>query len=307
MSPIKPVQSIRQQPRGRGKEQAEAEARQKLSRQETAIIAGSGFGIIGLLTLIAWLLLPVSGHIVPFVAVTAWPALTLLAIVYQAVVYRRQWNVMLDSMRQTDRVIDKMQAQLTAVREQTGVMQSSLTETQKMVEHSERGVQIAQQNMEYAQRACVMVVQKTFTRSNGFSLLIENCGNTPALEVSIDAVIGIGAFPPARTDKLENYKHVGLLAPRTQHPYVAELGRELTQEEHEEFDNEFTGPLCCWWITGWIYYRDIFQEKRDYHETDFCFFYGRNSDGVESHTSGNEIKVHRPNYPNYPEKIADPN
>ena len=71
-----------------------------------------------------------------FVAATALPFFTLLAIVYQAVVYRRQWNVMQQSITQTEQVIGKMQLQLNEIQKQSGILDKTLAETAKIAGHS---------------------------------------------------------------------------------------------------------------------------------------------------------------------------
>ncbi len=294
MSLIKHVKPVPQQRSRSGIDDAETSQRQKLTKAEIGIVASSGF--IGLIVLIltAWLLLPLSSHIVPFVVAGAFPLFTLLAVIYQAVVYRRQWNAMLNALKQTDKVIEKMQSQLRVIERQAKAMEESVVETQKLVAHGETSIKVAERNMVYGQRAYIAIVEKSFTET-GFSLMVENSGNTPALEVAVNAIVGIGLFPPELKDSIEGFKHIGLLAPHTRHPYVVKLGRQLSDDEKAEFASEFTGPLCCWWVTGYVFYRDIFQDRpNDYHVTEFCFFYGRKTEGgVEAHSSGNTVKEYQ--------------
>jgi hypothetical protein len=305
MSLIKPVQPVRQQPRRGGVHDAEAEADQKLSRREIAIVASSGIGTIGMLTLIAWLLLPISNHLVPFVVGSALPALTLLAIIYQAIVYRRQWNAMQTALKQTDRVVAKMQAQLNAIREQTSVMQDSLTETQKMAKHSERGVEIAEQSMEYAQRAYVGITRKTGGQT-GFMLTIENSGNTPASDVAIVAVTEPGGSPPKLPEGSEGYTHIGVLAPHVPYEHWMPFKRTLTPEEQKEFNDPVWAEFTHWWVVGLIFYRDVFHRNLgDYRQTEFCFYYDQRTNQILAWTSGNAEKEYRNakqiNQPKYPD------
>ena len=83
------------------------------------LIIGSAVVGTGLLIVLSFWL--VASRI-PFVVGAALPLLTLIAIVYRAVVYHRQWRVMKDNLRQTDRVVDKMQEQLEAMRDQVKIM-----------------------------------------------------------------------------------------------------------------------------------------------------------------------------------------
>ena len=89
-----------------------------LSKRDVQTILLAAGGGLSSLFIIAWLLLPLSAKILPFVLASAWPLLTLIVVAYQAVVYRRQWNAMQDALDQTDRVIDKMQDQWEIMTEQ---------------------------------------------------------------------------------------------------------------------------------------------------------------------------------------------
>jgi uncharacterized membrane protein (GlpM family) len=278
--------------RRRGVNNAETENGQKLSRKEAWIIVSSGVGGILGLFLIAWLLLPISAKIVPFVVAGALPLFTLFAIIYQAVVYRRQWNVMQHTLKQNERVITKMQSQIIATNEQTEVLKKALIESQKQTANSEAGLRITQHGIEHAQRAYVTIVGREFF-GDGFNFVVENSGNTPALEVHVNAIVTTGGFAPKDVGS-EGIVHIGLLAPRVPYTHTVSLGRSLSAAEQEEFENEFTGEFCYWWVTGYIFYRDIFQgDQSNYHVTEFSFYWGEKTNGVRADSSGNGIKEYR--------------
>jgi hypothetical protein len=100
MSIIERVQP-KPQTRGRGNvEQDQAQRSKKLTIAEIGIVCGAGVsGLVGLF-LLAWLVLPLSGSILPFMVASALPLFTLFAVIYQAVVYRRQWNAMQDTLKE---------------------------------------------------------------------------------------------------------------------------------------------------------------------------------------------------------------
>lgn len=75
--------------------------------------------------------------LVPFVVGAALPLFTLFAVIYQAIVYRRQWNVMQDNLIQTERIVEKMQAQLDGIDRQAKAMEDSVIESRTLVAHSE--------------------------------------------------------------------------------------------------------------------------------------------------------------------------
>jgi hypothetical protein len=299
MSIIKPIKPDIQPRRRGGIEDTEAKKNRELSKKEIKAVAGAGIGGLVFLFLIAWLLLPLSAKIIPFVVAAALPLFTLLAVIYQAIVYRRQWNAMQSALKQTDRVIEKMQAQLTAIREQTGVMQNSLTETQKMAKHSERGTEIAKQNMECGQRAYVSITKKELRRG-AFLVYIENSGNTPAREVMVQCVVNAGLWPP-ELSTLTNPPQpslpeitifLGLLAPKSPEQILVPFNRELTAEERANYWDQ--ADIFHWWIRGVISYRDIFHETMmDYRVTKFCFFYDQQAQAVRANSSGNEEEEYR--------------
>lgn len=305
MSLIQPIKLVPQPVRSRGVNDDEARHNEQLSKRDIHYIVGTASGSLLALFLIAWLLLPHSSNIVPFVVVSALPLFTLIAIVYQAVVYRRQWNAMRDSLKQTDKVIGKMQAQLSEIQKQSGIMDNSLVETRNLVKHTERGIEVAEQNAQYAQRAYVTVSKRKIV-DDGFYLTIENSGNTPALDVAVNVITSVG-FEPRELPKevtLKGYTHIGLLAPHTSYEMLVPFEGSVSENEREYFDDPES--QFDWWCTGTIGYRDIFQSDREYNETRFCFYQDRPRMKVQAWVMGNDMKVNRRN-PSYPEKIQDPN
>lgn len=297
MSIIKPTKPGIQPRRQSRIQDTETKEDHELSKKEIKVVAGAGIAGLIFLFLIAWLLLPLSAKIIPFVVAGALPLFTLLAVIYQAIVYRRQWNVMQRSLRQTEQIITKMQSQLVAVNAQTDVMRKSLAESEKMTANAKDGLVIAQTNAEHAQRAYVTVVKCKIERRGdltGFSLTFENSGNTPALEVSADVLIDAGMTEPRMPDgKLtDNYTTLGLLAPRVTETVFFPLGRELTYDEQKDFADPNVD--FHWWCRGFIHYRDIFQrDLGDYWIVDFCFYFDRDSGKTKASSSGNEIKEYR--------------
>jgi hypothetical protein len=89
-------------------------------RADLGMIVSSAVAGLGILIVLSfWLTV---GRI-PFIVGAAVPLFTLIAIIYQAVVYHRQWHVMQDSVQRTDKIIENMQSQLIAMREQSMMAQ----------------------------------------------------------------------------------------------------------------------------------------------------------------------------------------
>ena len=307
MSIIKRVQPI-PQPRRRGEvDNAEAKQRKKLTLAEGGIIASFGVsGLVGLF-LLAWLALPHSSNILPFMVASALPLFTLFAIIYQAVVYRRQWSVMQQSLAKTDKVIEKMQAQLHQSDKQILLGETQMRIAGEAMKISRQGVENAERSSINAQRAYVTITKREMVE-HGFYLTIENSGNTPALDVGVRVTTNVG-FTPQELPKeitLKGSTHIGLLAPHAGYEMLVPFEGSVSESDREYFDDpewQFD-----WWCTGTIMYYDIFQTPHvEYHETNFCFYQDRPRMKVQAWVSGNDMKVHRTSYPNYPEKIPDPN
>jgi hypothetical protein len=253
-----------------------------------AIVGSAVAGLATLIVLSFWL---VAGR-VPFIVGAAVSVFTLIAIIYQAVVYRRQWNVMQQSLRQTEQVITKMQSQIIAARDQTEVLKKALAESEKMTSHTEASIAITQSGIEHAQRAYVTVVKREWG-NNAFVLTLENSGNTPAREVAIDAVVTLafGSFemPAEITDQ---YTALGLLTPRGREVVVFEFDNAISEDDMPHYIDPEWG--LHWYCNGFIMYRDIFQQDLgDYWIIKFCFYFDQFREVIRAESNGNEIEEYR--------------
>jgi ABC-type multidrug transport system fused ATPase/permease subunit len=246
-------------------------------------------GFIALCAIAYWRITEHSFRI-GFLVSSALVFFTLLAIVFQAVVYRRQWHAMRDSLKQTEKMIGKMQGQLAEVRQQTEIMKTSLSHTEALVKHTEQGIKVAERNTRYAQRAYVTVTKREAIET-GFWLTIENSGNTPALDVTVMHAADAGFAAPAMpTWDGGTYISVGMLAPRETYRFFIPYGRTIRADEAEYFNDpkwEYN-----WWCIGQIFYRDIFQSDLiDYRETLFSYCYDRKRQLVQAGSpSENQVK-----------------
>jgi len=268
-SSMRPVQSIVRKKNGREVSSSETDDSQKLSRTDIGIIAGASIGGLTILILIAWLLLPLSGKIVPFIVAGALPLFTLIAIVYQAVVYRRQWNVMQESLTKTDAIIEKMQLQFEAINKQEGHLSVQAEAAKSATAIAQDSLNLNQQNTITTQRAYVSVTER-LTYQEGFILKIENTGNTPALDVVIWFAATQGYSPPKVPENDPRcYISIGLLAPRSSYEVEVEIRDDLSEKKNETLGMEDFN----FWCAGKIWYRDIFQSSDfDGHTTGFCFY-----------------------------------
>jgi len=136
---MNPLQATKQQQRGQDTVRSDKKPDGKRIVAEVGIIGGSAVaGLAGLITIGHRWISTAPAVLVPFVVGAALPLFTLFAIIYQAVVYRRQWNVMQDNLDQTERIVEKMQAQLDGIDRQAKAMEDSVTESRKLVAHSEQ-------------------------------------------------------------------------------------------------------------------------------------------------------------------------
>lgn len=179
---------------------------------------GLALGAIGLLILLLVSYLhPSMAERVKFFTVNALSVLVLVAIVVQAIIYRRQWAVM-ESQRTA------MQLQIAAMEWQAGIseiqaglldkqviaMRDGLAETRKMVEQNERAVNAAEasakhgeETLRISQRAYVGVKLHPILQWNEFAqpvitLFFANTGHTPAKEAELAFEFTIGG---------ETFKH----------------------------------------------------------------------------------------------------
>ena len=146
----------------------------------------------------------------------------------------------------------------------------------------------------YSQRAYVSVTQKVWT-DTGFSIDIENSGNTPAREVLVVWLIDAGGSPPQfaklgdLNPKASDSVNLGLLAPRSPENLFIRCNRSLTPKEEEDYRD--WPDIYHWWVRGQIIYRDVFQDPlTDIRATEFCFFYDQEARAVRAHYEGNEEK-----------------
>jgi len=122
-----------------------------------------------------------------FIAQAVVNVLIFAAILVQALIYRRQWQVMegqwdamQEGLNQTDRVIEKMQGQWDAMESQAKIMKESLAETRAMTKITEQSVEVARQAMVIGTQAYVGVHSLEAHLGNETVILrLENIGRVP--------------------------------------------------------------------------------------------------------------------------------
>lgn len=301
---MRPSEPVAQQRNRHNIDKPQADKTTKIAFTDLGVIGGSALACLTGLIILARLYVNKESILVPFVVAAALPLFTLFAIIYQAVVYRRQWRAMEQALGQTEQVIGQMQAQLAASEKQALIMEGSLDATQKLVEHSEKQARIMEGSLDATQKLvehseasmrAYVTVTKREPSATGFTLTIENSGNTPAIEVAVETVTNADFTPPAlpKEASLEGYTHIGLLAPHASYELPVPFSRNLTEEERTYFEDPTKG--FDWWCTGRITYKDIFQtQDREYNETYFCFYHDRTRRKIQAYVTGNEMKAHRP-------------
>jgi hypothetical protein len=137
-------------------------------------------------------------------------------------------------------------------------LKKALTESEKMTSHTEASIAITQRGIEHAQRAYVTVVKREW-RNNAFVLTLENSGNTPARDVSIDAVVKLafGSFEmPA--ELTGQYRPLGLLTPRGREVVVFEFDNAISEDDMPYYtDAEWK---LHWYCSGFIMYQGFAQK-----------------------------------------------
>lgn len=270
---MRPSQPVPQQPDRSDIDQADSDDNQNLSKRDVGVIVGSTIGGLSALTIIAWLLLPVSSVIVPFVVASALPLFTLFAIIYQAVVYRRQWYAMRAALKQTDRVIAKMQEQLSAM----GQQEKALREQSKLM-----GDSIVISNM-----AAVGVHSIEYDKHTGLICIrIENIGLVAAerLTLFLQIIIGfhnryVDAEPTATSVRgllryeiaNQEYGSTKLLRGNLQIAKTFDLRGHLRERE---LDLVVQGHANLS-VRGRVGYEDGFMQGRQ--QTNFFFWYNHRS------------------------------
>jgi hypothetical protein len=139
-----------------------AENNKKLALTDVGKISGVALGGLGLLIVLSFWL--TAGRI-PFIVGAAVPLFTLFAVIYQAVVYHRQWQAMKESLKRTDLVIERMQSQIAASNTQTEVMRKALVVSNSAV--------VAVHSVELNKAERTVLVR------------IENTGNLPAGDIRV--------------------------------------------------------------------------------------------------------------------------
>lgn len=210
---------------------------------DVSVISGAaGISLTGLIALGYYLISTVPSILIPFVVGAALPLFTLFAIIYQAVVYRRQWHVMRDSVDRTDTIIEKMQGQLDAT------IQALEIERAK----TEPRLQITN----------VRVVNLRPDESPIFLLSIRNIGALDAEETLINLRVSFG-----RSVDPEGTMAQKLTAPQTvtipagqEHTYAIPWDGPITKEHIERLNRM---PLK---VSGFI-------KPKDEAEREFCYRY----------------------------------
>lgn len=224
--------------------------------------------------------------------------LLLVVIAIQAVIYGKQLRVMreqegvLEKQSETlEKQVQAMEAQLMAIREQALIMADSLEETRNIVGHNERSVraaeqavEVAQQNMIYAQRAYVSITSGDVNWAR-FLLRIENSGNTPANNVEILALADVRPAPlptPGfQEPSSDRFIYLGLIAPSSYFEREVRLTTEISDEERPLIGR---GDLKLW-CSGLIRYLDVFGQTR---HTKFCFYQRYGNTNLQPWVEGNE-------------------
>jgi hypothetical protein len=217
---------------------------------------------------------------IKFVTVNTLSLFVLLAILVQAYIYSKEWRVMRQSLRQTDKMIETMQHGLSQTAQVIEKMQGQLELMREQVIASEaqfrvagEGIRVAEKNSIDANRAYVAASIDRIEERFRFHLLIENTGNTPANDVRISYGCSLREKPPV--DKAENgqisyhsdwsYEEcLGVIAAKSGSIVVTPKFDQLTGPEHQKWKLSQV-KFYCW---GLISYEDIFNERR---LTWFCF------------------------------------
>lgn len=213
------------------------------------ILIAGGFLFAGLL--FGSIFIPNLTERVKFFTVNALSLLVFVAIVVQAHIYRRQWEVMKTQEGILERQAKAFEAQVVAMQE---------------------SMKIAQQTMIYAQRAYLAISERRIDSPDQkylfFRLTIKNFGLTPASHVRIFATAEMRKQPPDPHDTSSaDWHDLGLIPPGEAVEAISNsIGK--TQEDwasqRRRSRNADRVDFYCW---GIVQYRDIFEEDR---ETSFC-------------------------------------
>jgi hypothetical protein len=113
------LQPVPQQAVAHELERTKKEKDRKRVLAELGLISGAALVTLGGIIAIGYhWISTVPSILVPFVVGAALPLFTLFAIIYQAIVYNRQWRVMKNSLEQTGEIVVQTRAQLDEMKEQ---------------------------------------------------------------------------------------------------------------------------------------------------------------------------------------------
>ncbi|HEY5838412.1 MAG TPA: hypothetical protein VIT19_05195 [Pyrinomonadaceae bacterium] len=159
--------------------------------------------------------------------------LIFLAILVQALIYRRQWDA----------------------------MQASLYENRKLVAQNERAVKAAEDSVEIGHRAYVLVSSAKPDFSSEQSFIVEfeltNYGNTPANYVRVSHRLELLKEEPKNLKNSSidwNTPRSSIIAPHSSHPVPYRIKLDISREQYQAFHSKAL-RLYFW---GSIRYRDIF-------------------------------------------------
>lgn len=196
---------------------------------------------------------------IKFVTVNALSVSVLVVIAVQAYIYRRQWESMERSVERTDRVIDKMDGQLRAMKDQETAIRDTLAENR---------------NLFYlGQRAYLGLVGAQFGELNflgsGLAPIINitliNAGQTPAWSIKARIQISVGDDAPEYATTAE----VGAMPTlEVSHCMPAKVEKVFVLEMQGATTREQMGKIVSgeeyFVIRGRFYFTDIAQEERNF-------------------------------------------
>jgi hypothetical protein len=233
------------------------------------ITSSAALSLTGLIALGYCLVSTSLPILVPFVVGAALPLFTLFAIVYQAVVYRRQWHSMEQARRQTERVIRKMQNKVEATERQETILRD---QAEKM------GLSIIVSN-----KASVGIHSIEYSKETGLIIIkIENIGLVPAerIDLFLEVVAGVHSeyveldrTPTSVRGFLryriadQGYGSTKLLRGNLQITKAFDLRGNVREKELDLIEHGHANLS----VRGWINYEDGFMQGRQ--QTDFFFWY----------------------------------
>jgi hypothetical protein len=237
---------------------------------DVGVISGSAvLSLAGLVTLGYYLVSTSLPILVPFVIGAALPLFTLFAIIYQAVVYRRQWHSMEQAREQTDRIIGKMQNQIEATGREEAILRD---QAEKM------GLSIIVSN-----KASVGIHTIEYSKETGLIIIkIENIGLVAAERINLflEVIVGVHSeyvdlesTPTSVRGFLryriidQDYGSTKLLRGNLQITKAFDLRGNVREKELAVIEHGHANLS----VRGWVSYQDGFMQGRQ--QTDFFFWY----------------------------------